>query len=116
MGACTVATTAGGGTKVGPASRLPPFAARSAISPLSRADAPGSSAGFCSALCPIPDDCHHHAAHNRDDGESNQYEPVESAASGVLLLQQAFRFVPKIALAVQSDILGRHGSHLAAPA
>ena len=59
---------------------------------------------------------HHHAAHNRDDGESNQYEPVESAASGVLLLQQAFRFVRKIVLAVESHILSRHGSHLAAPA
>ena len=36
-----------------------PFAAVSGEvpnSPLSRADAPGSSAGFCSALCPIPDD------------------------------------------------------------
>ncbi len=59
---------------------------------------------------------HHHAAHNRDCGERDQYEPVEAAASGMLLLQQAFRFVQKIALAVESDILSRHGSHLAAPA
>ena len=41
---------------------------------------------------------------------------VESSGIGVLLLPRVCRFVPKIVLAVESDIRSRHGSHLAAPA